>query len=465
MSNTSSSGINLGGLETGTFNSETGTLNGEHLYSSKKRKLDQVNRIDITNNKIKIHKLNDYMPLTDPNDYKPLTDPNDKPPTNPVNNNPPTKIPNPPNDKAPTNQNQNQNPPKDNPMSIIFFFNELNKLNKLDDDINNNDTESEDDDFSIPVEVECDGKFCDHDSQSPNIRPIPERFMTVDDTYTITLDDLIELGLCYHCQLQTTFRTISLKKLAKLVTPLEKLKMMIGMSSIKSDFVEQVVNVVQGFEKNQKELLHTIIEGPPGVGKTHVVDILAEIYIAMGYMTKNIIKKVRRSDLIGKYLGHTADKTQKAINEAEGGILLIDEAYSLGNEEKRDSFSKECIDTINQNLSERSDKFICIIIGYEKELDKCFFAYNPGLRSRFKHKYTIEGYEPSELQEIFDLKIQMSDWYLDPNIDKKQKLNFFIKNKAIFKYFGRSMETLLFHTKIAHSNRVFWETDPSKKKY
>ena len=87
-------------------------------------------------------------------------------------------------------------------------------------------------------------------------------------------------------------------------------------------------------------------------------------------------KIVKRSDLIGKYLGHTAAKTQKVIDSCKGGVLFIDEAYSLGNPEGRDSFSKECIDTINQNLTENKANLLCIIAGYKDALDKCFFAYN-----------------------------------------------------------------------------------------
>ena len=83
----------------------------------------------------------------------------------------------------------------------------------------------------------------------------------------------------------------------------------------------------------------------------------------MGFLKNNIFKMVKRSDLIGQYLGQTSIKTQKVIDEVIGGVLFIDEAYSLGNSEKRDSYSKECLDTINRNLTENGNKFICIIAG------------------------------------------------------------------------------------------------------
>ena len=377
-------------------------------------------------------------------------------------------------DKNNNNNNNNKNDPPtpkketgpnhpdiNNRIPLIFF---LNEFNRLDNNDNSEDLDFDDTNPNTNTPTNCTGPFCDHDPESANVRSIPDKLLSNKNKYTVTLDDLIELGTCYHCKLQRTFKTISLEKLSKLVIPLKKLNSMIGMGSIKKDFVEQIVCTIQGFEKNSNDFLHTILEGPPGVGKTHVVDILAEIYIAMGYMSKKIIKKVRRSDLIGKYLGHTADKTQKAIDAAAGGILLIDEAYSLGNDEKKDSFSKECIDTINQNLTEQADKFICIIVGYERELNKCFFSYNPGLRGRFKHTYTIKGYNPSELEEIFDLKVKTDEWKIDPTINKKAKENFFTKNMESFEYFGRSMESLFFHTKIAHSNRVFWDQTTDGRK-
>ena len=94
-------------------------------------------------------------------------------------------------------------------------------------------------------------------------------------------------------------------------------------------------------------------------------------------------------------------KTRELLEKASGGVLFIDEAYSLGNSEKRDSFSKEAIDMINQYLSENKNDLMVIIAGYDEELDKCFFAYNPGLKRRFSSYYKIEGYDYNELIDIF----------------------------------------------------------------
>ena len=112
-------------------------------------------------------------------------------------------------------------------------------------------------------------------------------------------------------------------------------------------------------------MLHCVIEGPPGVGKTEVAKILGQIYRKMGILTSDKFKSVKRSHLIGGYLGQTAIKTQKVLDECNGGVLFIDEAYSLGNSEGKDSYSKECIDTLTAHLSENKQNFICIIAGYK----------------------------------------------------------------------------------------------------
>lgn len=221
--------------------------------------------------------------------------------------------------------------------------------------------------------------------------------------------------------------SINLEILNKLVKPLTKLKQMVGLEAVKNSIVDMILYYLQNFEKKNNNMLHTVIEGPPGVGKTQLGKILAEVYAGLGVISSNKFKLVKRSDLIGQYVGHTAPQTQKLIDEADGGVMFIDEAYSLGNEEKRDSFSKECIDTLNQNLTENKKKFICIIAGYPDELDKCFFAYNPGLKRRFPFKFRIDGYKADELKDIFIKKVDDIHWRLDNEIiTKKYLLDFLI---------------------------------------
>jgi SpoVK/Ycf46/Vps4 family AAA+-type ATPase len=248
--------------------------------------------------------------------------------------------------------------------------------------------------------------------------------------------------------------------------------------------------------------MHTVIEGPPGVGKTLLGKILAKIYYKLDFLKKqeknaeeeeinNIanhllavlnpnmqpkkekintdefkFKVVRRSDLIGQYVGSTAIKTQKVIDESIGGVLFIDEVYSLGSgstNEKGDSFAKEAIDTLNQNLSENGDKFICIIAGYPAEIDRCFFSQNEGLKRRFPFKYTIDKYDSKELSEIFSFKVKEIKWNLDENLKLSDIERFIEKNKKSFEHFGGDIETLLLNIKIKHSIRIFGKNPKLKK--
>jgi SpoVK/Ycf46/Vps4 family AAA+-type ATPase len=226
-------------------------------------------------------------------------------------------------------------------------------------------------------------------------------------------------------------------------------------------------------------MLHTVITGPPGVGKTLLGTIIGEIYYNLGIVKGNgkryidpitkeeknyIFKIAKRSDLIGEYLGHTAIKTQKVIDECEGGVLFIDEAYSLGNEDKKDIYSKECIDTLNQNLTEKKTQFICIIAGYPQDLDKCFFSVNDGLKRRFPFKYNIDKYTPTELTHILMLMIKKKNWKLDNKISFDQIVEFMKINYDKFPNYGGDIETLFFNIRIAHSLRTIGNL-PSVKKY
>ena len=249
--------------------------------------------------------------------------------------------------------------------------------------------------------------------------------------------------------------SINIETLHKLKKPLEKLQSLVGLQSVKDAIVDMILYYVQGFENRTNNMLHTIIEGPPGVGKTEIGKILAEIYAGLGVIPSSKFKLIKRTDLVGEYLGHTAKITQQVFDEADGGVLFIDEAYSLGNEEKRDSFSKECIDTINQNLSEKKRNLIVIIAGYPDQLEKCFFSYNPGLKRRFPFKYTIEGYQPTELCDIFIKKIRDSKWKLsEEDLDVESLIKFFTENKDNFPNFGGDIDNLLVNCKFMHSRRL-----------
>ena len=267
------------------------------------------------------------------------------------------------------------------------------------------------------------------------------------------LRDLIELCDKYPLADNIEYN-INMNALHKIKPSMLELQEMIGMRSIKENIVDQILYFVQDLHNistNNADYMHTVICGPPGTGKTEVAKIMGKIFSNLGMLKNNVFKKVTRDDLVAGFLGQTAIKTKDVIKETLGGVLFIDEAYALGNTEKRDSFSKECIDTICEALSDHKKDLMCIIAGYENELKDCFFSYNAGLESRFTWKFNIDEYSANELMQIFEKKIRDCGWKLkEPLCD-----TWFEKNKGYFKYFGRDMETLFSKVKISHSRRVF----------
>lgn len=259
---------------------------------------------------------------------------------------------------------------------------------------------------------------------------------------------------------------INMRALHRISEPLRKLDAMVGMDSLKQNVVDQIIYFMQDLhlhplalaDKKEKEksgafndYMHTVIYGPPGTGKTEVAQLIGAIFSRMGVLRKSKFKKVTRSDLIAGYLGQTAIKTADVIKECLGGVMFIDEAYALGNPEKRDSFSKECIDTLCEALSNHKSDLMVIVAGYEKDLNDCFFSANPGLHSRFTWRYKIDDYTPAQLAKIYEKKALDCGWELREPV----RLNWFEDNMEYFKCYGRDMETLLSRAKIAHGRRVF----------
>jgi SpoVK/Ycf46/Vps4 family AAA+-type ATPase len=287
------------------------------------------------------------------------------------------------------------------------------------------------------------------------------------------INDLINLISTYELRENVKYN-INMKVLHQLKEPLIELNNMIGMKELKKNILDQIIYFVQELHKtdnnisgnndNNADYMHTVIYGPPGTGKTEIAKIMGKIFTKINILSKGTFKKVTRSDLVAGYLGQTAIKTKEVIKECLGGVLFIDEAYSLGNIEKRDSFSKECIDTLCEALSDHKDNLMVIISGYETDLENCFFNYNQGLNSRFTWRFKIDDYTPEDLYNIFIKKVKDIGWSIHTNSISKINTEWFTKNKDNFKFYGRDIETFLAKTKIAHSRRVFCENLSEKKK-
>ncbi|MDP2388191.1 MAG: AAA family ATPase [Bacteroidota bacterium] len=194
------------------------------------------------------------------------------------------------------------------------------------------------------------------------------------------------------------------KTLEDLLTELDAL---IGLDSVKKSIRENIdylkfakLRQEKGFKDSSKISLHSIFTGNPGTGKTTVVKMLGKIYQKMGLLSKGHVHEVDRTALVGEFIGQTAPRTKKAIEEARGGILFIDEAYSLARsgEDSKD-FGKEVIEVLLKEMSDGKGDIAIIGAGYPKEMED-FINSNPGLKSRFSHYFHFDDYLPEELYAI-----------------------------------------------------------------
>lgn len=279
--------------------------------------------------------------------------------------------------------------------------------------------------------------------------------VTLKDVFAklFTLSDIIELE--NHPHRPCLEKNSKYAKLLEIIPPVKVLHELVGLKKIKEKAFDIIAHYTQ-IKAAKTDLMHMVIEGPPGVGKTEVGRLLGKVILGLGVLKTDKFVCARRSDLIGEYLGQTAPKTQQVINSALGGVLFIDEAYSLGHPEKRDSFSKECIDTLNQNLTEKKGEFLCIIAGYEDELESCFFQVNKGLQRRFPIRMKITGYTASELYEIFMGRLAKESWTLADATNTKK---LFEQKHIYFKFFAGDTETLFNQAKFVAAGRLLRGTN------
>lgn len=194
------------------------------------------------------------------------------------------------------------------------------------------------------------------------------------------------------------------------------------------DSVKQLVYEVQAYVEIQQRraavhlnsepiVLHSIFLGNPGTGKTTVARIIGKLFLAMGVLTKGHLVEVERADLVAEYIGQTAQKTREQLRKASGGILFIDEAYSLARGGEKD-FGKEAIDTIVKTMEDQRANLVVILAGYSEPMEN-FLETNPGLESRFPIKIRFPDYSNFELFRIAEGMLKQREYQLSKGARRK----------------------------------------------
>lgn len=249
-------------------------------------------------------------------------------------------------------------------------------------------------------------------------------------------NDIISLYKLGKISLNTAFDQLYNTKMEKKINKfpdneqtleelISELNNLIGLKNVK-----QLVNEIRAFiniqEKRKKEnlltepiVLHMIFKGNPGTGKTTVARLLGKIFKTMGVLDKGHLVEVERADIVGEYIGHTAVKVKQQVNRALGGILFIDEAYSLARGGEKD-FGKEAIDALVKAMEDYKDNLVLILAGYNNEMEM-FLRTNPGLKSRFPIHVEFKDYNLEELIEIAKKMASEREYKLTESSVKKLK--------------------------------------------
>ena len=255
--------------------------------------------------------------------------------------------------------------------------------------------------------------------------------------------------------------------LEELMAQLDEL---VGLNKVKAD-VRSLINLIKVRKLRTEHglavppmSLHMVFMGNPGTGKTTVARLLAQIYKALGVLSKGHLVEVDRSQLVAGYVGQTAIKTAEVLEKAKGGVLFIDEAYSLAPENSGSDFGREAVEILLKGMEDNREDLVVIVAGYEN-LMKNFISSNPGLESRFSKYFLFEDYDGEQLYSIFLSMCKKNEYILSPEAAEKVKklLNRLYEQRD--ENFGnaRDVRNLFERAVSRQSDRIASLENPSKE--